>query len=111
MTRLSNRQYPMLQMFVDMKSDQYMSIEDAQQWDQRPFRSMLIRKWVSYRPGRGFYATPEGRQAMQEFLSTDIARHNPSSPLTAYFDPTAYGLRKPKRRTSPKRRLHAVAAA
>jgi len=93
MTRLSNRQYPMLRMFCELKGNQYMSIEDAQQWDQRPFRSMLIRKWVSYKPGHGFYATFDGRAALQEFLSTDIARHNVMAPLTAYFDPTAYGLR------------------
>ena len=32
---------------------------------------------------------------MQEFQSTNILRKNPALPLTAYFDPIAYGL-KPK---------------
>ena len=94
-------------MFCDMKADQYMSIDDAMHWDQRPFRSMLIRKWVSYKHNHGFYATREGRQAMEEFMSTDIARQNPGAPLTAYFDPTAYRLRKP---TQAARKVHALAA-
>lgn len=109
MTRLSNRQYPMLQMFVDMKDDQYMTEEQAKHWDQRPFRSMLIRKWVSYRPGHGFYATKDGREAMKEFLSTDIARQDYGAPLTAYFDAKAYGLRRTARRKPPgkqDRQLH-----
>jgi hypothetical protein len=28
-------------------------------------------------------------------MHTDIARKNPLLPLTAYFDETAYGLKKP----------------
>jgi hypothetical protein len=42
MTRLSNRQYPMLQALYDNGLHGYMTIEDAQKFDQRPFRSMLI---------------------------------------------------------------------
>lgn len=95
MTRLSNRQYPMLHAFVELGENRFMSFEDAHHWDQRPFRSMLIQKWVAYRPGRGFHITREGRKAWNEFLSTDIARKNPQMPLTSYFDPTAYGLPKP----------------
>ena len=111
MTRLSNRQFPMLTMFIDMKEGQYMTEEEAMRWDQRSFRSMLVRAWVSYRPNHGFFVTKEGREAMQEFLSTDIARQNPGSPLTSYFDASAYGL---KRKTAGKarpneRRLHAAA--
>ena len=101
MTRLSNLQFPMLEMFI---SGVYMSIEQAQHFDQRPFRSMLIRKWVVYKPGRGFHITPEGRKARDEFHNTEIARKNPLLPLTAYFDPTAYGLQPPQ-----ARRLHRVA--
>jgi hypothetical protein len=104
MTRLSNRQYPMLRALVDNGSDHFMTIEEAQQFDQRPFRSMLIQGWAAYRPGRGFHITREGKEAMHEFLQTDILRTNPSRPLTAYFDPTAYGL-------APKRgRVHVIAA-
>lgn|SRR6188508_2056786 len=94
MTRLSNRQFPMMQAFVDLRGD-YMSIADAQAYDQRPFRSMLIRKWIVYRHGRGFHLTPAGQDAWNEFHTTSIARLNPAMPLTAYFDPTAYGLKDP----------------
>jgi hypothetical protein len=73
-----------------------MTIAEAQTFDQRPFRSMLIRQWIVYRPGRGFHITREGRDAWNEFHTTNIARMNPTMPLTAYFDPTAYGLAKPK---------------
>ena len=106
MTRLSNRQYPMLRALVDNGPDHYMSIGEAQQFDQRPFRSMLIRGWCAYRPGRGFHITSEGRAAMREFLDTDIARKNPMLPLTAYFDQTAYGLAARKKTA----KVHAVSA-
>jgi hypothetical protein len=65
---------------------------EAQRYDQRPFRSMLIQGWISYRPGRGFRITREGRQAWEEFERTEIWRKNPALPLTAYFDLLAYGL-------------------
>lgn len=97
MTRLSNRQYPMLEIFA---SGVYMRIEEAQIFDQRPFRSMLIRGWVAYKPGRGFHITADGRKARDEFHHTEISRKNPLLPLTAYFDPTAYGLRVMTARSS-----------
>lgn len=93
MTRLSNRQYPMLRIFAEGGSNYFMSVDEAHAWDQRPFRSMLIQEWISYRPGRGFHITRAGRDAWHEFLQTDIARKNVMRPLTAYFDPTAFGLR------------------
>ena len=96
MTRLSNRQYPLLRTFYDMGPLQYMSIEDAQAFDQRPFRSMLIREWVSYKPKHGFHITKKGRAAYIEFQDTSIERQNKSLPLTSYFDPTAYGLHAKK---------------
>jgi len=92
MTRLSNRQYPMLQMFASESSGYHMRVEEAQQWDQRPFRSMLIQGWVAYRPGRGFHLTKKGREAWREFGNTDIARHDPTRPLTGFFDATLYGI-------------------
>lgn len=98
MTRLSNRQYPMLLALIDTD---FMTIDEAQAFDQRPFRSMLIRRWAAYRPGHGFHVTREGQDALREFLQTDITRKNPSLPLTAYFDPTAYGL-------APKRQVHVI---
>ena len=99
MTRLSSLQFPMLEMFT---TGVYMNIEQAQKYDQRPFRSMLIRGYIAYRPGRGFHITPEGKRARDEFHHTEIARKNPLLPLTAYFDPTAYGLKVEKQ-------LHRVA--
>jgi hypothetical protein len=106
MTRLSNRQYPMLRMLYDNNSDsQYMTIDEAQAFDQRPFRSMLIQGWCAFRPGKGFHITKQGRLALDEFLNTDISRKNPMMPLTAYFDPTAYGLAVPAK----KARVHVMA--
>lgn len=100
MTRLSNRQYPMLRMFAhEMRGSDYMTIEEAQLWDQRPFRSMLIHRWIAFRPSYGFHITKEGRAAMEEFENTHIERKDPSLPLTRYFDPTAYGLQPAKIRS------------
>lgn len=91
---LSNRQYPMLKMFYDLNG--FMSYENAKHWDQRPFRSMLIREWIAYHPGKGFKITKKGTEEYIRFLNTDIARKNPSMPLTAYFDATTYGLKDKK---------------
>ena len=110
MTRLSNRQYPMLKVFVERGANG-MKIEAAQHFDQRPFRSMLIQGWVAYTPLRGFHVTEAGRRAFKEFHHTDIARKNPAMPLTAYFDPTQYGLGDSKKKSpqSETRRLQVVA--
>jgi len=93
-TRLSSLQFPMLETFA---SGVYLSIGQAQSYDQRPFRSMLIRGWIAYKPGRGFHITPEGRDARESFHHTGIQRKNPTMPLTKYFDPTAYGLSVPSK--------------
>jgi len=98
MTRLSNRQYPMLKAFADMALGEFMSIEAAKAFDQRPFRSMLIQQWVAFTPRHGFHITKKGREAYREFLMTDIARKNPLAPLTAYFDAAAYGLKLVERK-------------
>jgi hypothetical protein len=86
---LSKRQYPMLREFSD---GGYMTIQRAQAFDQRPFRSMLVRGWIAYTGARGFHITSEGKQAWYEFEHTQIVRKDPSKPLTAYFDAAAYGL-------------------
>lgn len=91
MTRLSNRQYPMLKQFAEGQI--YMSIAQAQKFDQRPFRSMLIQEWIEYKPGKGFHITDKGLKAWDEFRFTAISRKNPDMPLTRYFDPVAYGLK------------------
>lgn len=104
MTQLTNRTYPMLKIFaVEHGSGYYMSVEVAQQFDQRPFRSMLIHGWIAYSRGHGFYITKEGRKAWEEFLHTGIERLDPSRPLTKYFDAKHHGVHF--------RRLHAVGAA
>src|SRR5262245_44668192 len=102
MTRLSNRQYPVLKIFAEQRSSFGMKIHHAQELDQRPFRSMLIQEWIAYTPIRGFHLTDKGRQAWKEFQHTDIRRKDPTAALTAYFDPTQYELPVGKR-------LHKVA--
>lgn len=92
---LSNRQLPMLEALA---GTDYMKIDEAQQFDQRPFRSMLIREYAAYTPGKGFHITSKGRDARKTFYETDIVRKNPTLPLTAYFDPAAYGLAAPKKK-------------
>jgi hypothetical protein len=91
MIQLTNRTHPMLRTFIELGSG-YMNIEDAQAYDQRPFRAMLVRRWIAYRPGRGFHITREGREAYRNFVSTEIWRKDPTRPLTRYFDATAYAL-------------------
>jgi hypothetical protein len=108
MVRLSNRQYPMLRALYDNGADHYMTITEAQRFDQRPFRSMLIQGWCAYRPGRGFHITREGKDALHEFMDTDIVRKNPTLPLTAYFDPVAYGLDPLKIRQRAQAKLHVI---
>jgi hypothetical protein len=101
MTRLSNRQFPLLEAFDAVE---YMTLDEAAAFDQRPFRSFLIRKYIAWKPSRGFHITQAGKDARKEFYNTDIIRANPNLPLTAYFDPTAYGLKpraKARRATRP----------
>jgi hypothetical protein len=103
MTRLSSMQYTMIRAFVEKGTAFHMPIEQAQEFDQRPFRSMLVRKWITYHPGRGFCATKEGREAWREFLSREIWRKNPSLPLTCYFDATQYGLKAKVTNIAPRK--------
>lgn len=86
MTRLSNRQFPMLKIFAQNGREFYLTIEQAQRYDQRPFRSMLIQEWISFKPGHGFHVTPKGMDAWEEFRGTKITRKDPSAPLTSYFE-------------------------
>ena len=90
---LSNRQLPMLEA---LRSTDYISYQDAQIFDQRPFGSMWRRKYMAFRPGKGFHITEEGRQAWRTFHETEIFRKNPFGPLSSYFDAAAYGLDKPR---------------
>lgn len=101
MTTLSNRGYPMLREFHVRGAGHVMSVAEAQHYDQRPFRSMLMRGWIEYSPkAKGFRIIDKGRAAWHEFNATAITRQDPSMPLTAYFDAAAFGLsfQKPKRK-------------
>jgi hypothetical protein len=83
----------MLRAFAEQRDGYHMTIGQAQVFDQRPFRSMLIQKWVAFRPGKGFHITREGREAWRDYHETEIFRKNPVGPLTSYFDAAAYGLK------------------
>jgi hypothetical protein len=109
MPRLSTLQFNMLRMFAS-DSDTHMTIVQAQQFDQRPFRSMLIREWIAYRPGRGFHITRAGRAAYDDFEQHDITRKNHDLPLTSYFDAAQYGLRVPAKKAG-RAGVKVVAAA
>lgn len=92
MINLSDLGFPMLYALTQLRG-KYMTYEEAQTYDQRPFRSMLIRGWVAWsRKEHGFYLTEAGKNAWNQFNSRDIARKNPHLPLTAFFDAEAFGL-------------------
>lgn len=96
---LSNRQLPMLEA---LHGTDFMTIDEAQAWDQRAFKSMLVREYASYKPGKGFHITQKGRDSRNNFYSTDILRKDRTRPLTSYFDPTAYGLQPARKKREPK---------
>src|SRR5215471_20317200 len=101
----SGMQIAMLQALYDGGVEGGMSIEQAQSFKQTSFRSMLVRGYCAYRPGgvRGFHITKEGKLALEDFHTADIARRNPTSPLTSYFDPISYSLGgKPKPKPKDK---------
>ena len=92
MINLSDLGFPMLYALTQLKGG-FMPFEEAQTYDQRPFRTMLMRGYVAWsRKERGFYLTDIGSEAWSKFNSRDIARKNPHMPLTAFFDAAAYGL-------------------
>ena len=100
MNRLSTLQFNMLRHFAERATAYHMSIEQAQHYDQRPFRSMLVREWIAYRAGRGFHITRAGIEAFRDFQEHSIERKNPALPLTTYFDPTAYDIKPAKRKAA-----------
>ena len=75
----------MLKVFVLQQANFHMTIEEAQAYDQRPFRSMLIQKWIAFKPGRGFHVTQAGRDAWHEFQTTTIQRNDPTRPAHCLF--------------------------
>lgn len=92
-TTVSNYQLPLLRYLVGQK---FVTIEKAMEFDQRGFRSFLIREWLAYRPGYGFHLTPDGRKAWELLHHTEIRRGDPTKPLTRYFDYVAYGYEDPR---------------
>jgi hypothetical protein len=107
---LSNRLFPLVQYFVDQGRTYHMTIGTAQEFDQRPFRSALIRKYVAFRAGRGFYLTQSGYDAWEKFRHTDIHRSNALAPLTRYFDPVAHGIRPDERKLAVIRKKRSAVA-
>lgn len=97
---VSNYQLPLLRQLV--QQGKHLSVEEAMEFDQRGFRSFLIRKWLAYRPGYGFHLTPEARKAWDRLQHTEIQRLDPTQPLTRYFNYTAYGLEDPRSKRSKK---------
>jgi hypothetical protein len=87
----SPRQYQMIKMFHEASAG--ISLHDMKRYDQRPFRSMLIRGWVTYNKRVGFAITKQGRHDFLTFLSQDISRKSPEMPLTAYFDQRLFHLK------------------
>ena len=87
---LSERGWAMIEMFSAHK---YISFEDAHLLDQRPFRSMLIRKYIAFKPGRGFHITKEGEDALYRWYHTVVdQRKDTLAPLTKTFNPQDYRL-------------------
>lgn len=101
-TVVSNYQLPLLKHLLHAG---YLSIEKAMAFDQRGFRSFLMREWLAYRPGYGFHLTPEGRAAWDLLHHTEIRRHDPTRPLTRYFDYVAYGFTDPRAKKERKLRV------
>jgi len=108
MINLSNRQHPMLKIFAQNGTNWYMPVVDAARYDQRPLRSMLIRGWVAYRPGKGFHATRAGVEAWEQFGHTSITRKNVYAPLTTWLDPSLYRMPTRAELQEPQKRSTAA---
>jgi hypothetical protein len=112
MTRLSCLQYALLKALFQNGTDNFWSFDEAKQWNQGTFRSMLIRQYCVYKPTRGFHVTKTGIDAMVEFETEDALRSEAmrNMPLTSYFDAVAYGLDTKKRHPRTVREMRKGAA-
>jgi hypothetical protein len=96
----------MLRTFANEGEQYRMNIADAGVFDQRPFRSMLMRQYVVWdrRPNNhgkvGFKLTADGRQAFLDFETTNILRRVASMQLTSYFQVPRSALQLVKRAAS-----------
>jgi hypothetical protein len=95
-TAISNRQYSLLKEFIRKPKQE---IDLGRLWDQRAFRSFLVRDWITYKPTQGFLLTEKGFAAWKLFEATDIRRVDPQAPLTRYFDAAHYS-------GTPRRKQH-----
>jgi hypothetical protein len=88
--RISNRQYVLLREFAKVGN---MTMVQAQEWDQRAFRSFLVRGWLAWNQSKGFVLSPDGYAALEAFHRTDIRRADPTRPITRYFDSKLYKMK------------------
>lgn len=86
---LSPRQYQMLKAF---RRARYIGMRGVRMFDQRPLRSMLMRKYVTY-SDTGFHITKAGMEALNTFEEQNILRKDPSRPLTSYFNTRLYHIK------------------
>lgn len=95
-SQVSKLQFPVLTELVALtQKGMFLSVSEASKLDQRPLGSLYHRGWIGLRPGRGFYATRAGIDAYEECMGETRKRLRPEAPLSHYFDPVAYQLRKP----------------
>jgi hypothetical protein len=110
MITLSARQFTLLERFASYRSGQHVSVAEAGRWNQTTFRSMLVRDYVRYRPGKGFHLTERGHEAYGTFLAMPIDRKHPSLKLTSYFDLSTVEPPVRSQATGGKRDTHSTAA-
>ena len=102
---VSRLQLPILRLFCTRST--FFSVAEVSKLDQRAFGSLYHRGWIAHRPGRGFHATIMGRNAYQEYMEGEARlRKNDSLPLSHYFDPIVYRLKR-----DTKKDLHIAGAA
>ena len=104
---VSRLQFPMLREFITVTArGGFVSVKEAERFDQRPFGSLYHRGWLGYRAGRGFYATAAGKDAYAEYMGEARRRARPESPMSHYFDLVAAQFHKKPENPA---KLHKVA--
>lgn len=96
---LSDYQEKVLERFATARSNWYMPLSEAHTIKQGTFRSMLVQQWIAFHrelgEEGGFQVTEAGKERWLRRKEINVFRSEAqfSRPLTAYFDPKAYGLR------------------
>ncbi len=80
---LSNHQYPMLRLLLNKGS---FTREEAGEYLQPTFTSMVKRGYLTYDCEQGFCATPAARAAKIEFEQGDITRQHPRAELSEFLE-------------------------